>query len=171
MESIRLDLGCGPSGSGNVNVDIKRFKQKNFIRADAHHLPFQPQIFDFIQMYEVLEHVNFPYDVLVEVRRCLKSGGELEISIPNVWYWKRWLRWIKRKNTLFSLLRTGDHKQAWDVYDFYSLAVQTELQIRKAEFWNRYGNEGRSKIEKAVGRIIPSNLGKYHLRILLIKAS
>src|SRR4051812_35880392 len=40
-------------------------------------LPFADNSFDFVNMGEVIEHVEKPEDVLAEVRRVLRNGGKV----------------------------------------------------------------------------------------------
>lgn len=66
---------------------LKRSKEKGiraqFMRVDAHYLPFENNSFDCVVLAEVLEHVYSPYRVLEEVRRVLAPDGILIISVPN----------------------------------------------------------------------------------------
>lgn len=55
----------------------------DYIRLDAHFLPFKNGCFDCVVITEVLEHVYSPYRVLEEVHRVLAPSGKLVISVPN----------------------------------------------------------------------------------------
>lgn len=46
-------------------------------------LPFTDESFDFVLSQQVLEHVNDPERVLVEIKRVLRPGGEVLIAAPN----------------------------------------------------------------------------------------
>jgi SAM-dependent methyltransferase len=48
-----------------------------------HPLPFQPERFDLVVSFEVLEHLFAPADAVVELRRVLKKGGHFIGSVPN----------------------------------------------------------------------------------------
>src|SRR5690606_33049497 len=54
-------------------------------RADATQLPFADNTFDKIICSEVLEHLPDYQQVLAEIRRVLKPGGLLAISVPRAW--------------------------------------------------------------------------------------
>lgn len=60
--------------------------------ADACRLPFPADAFDLVAMFDVIEHVASPFDVLVEVRRVLSSSGSAVITTPNLVGLDRWLR-------------------------------------------------------------------------------
>ncbi len=62
------------------------------ICGDACKLPFRANAFDLVAMFDVIEHVASPFDVLVEVRRVLALGGSMIITTPNLVGLDRWLR-------------------------------------------------------------------------------
>jgi len=96
-----LDLGCGDgsvtqlySQKGTVTgVDISerallRCKSKGVSETIKHDLnvvplPFNDATFDYVILTDVLEHVIDPLTLLEEVRRILRSGGSLIVSVPN----------------------------------------------------------------------------------------
>lgn len=55
------------------------------LNADCLHLPFPDQIFDVVICAEVLEHLPDYHGVLLEIRRVLKKGGTLALSVPSYW--------------------------------------------------------------------------------------
>ena len=58
----------------------------NVICADVEQLsfPWAPESFDYVIMGDVLEHLRNPADVLRKVRRVLKRGGHIVVSMPNM---------------------------------------------------------------------------------------
>jgi len=96
-----LDLGCG-TGEGTsriyaegmtviaadlstemVRTAVRRFPVLQGCVADAAGLPFESERFDIVQSLGVLEYIG-PYERAVrELRRVLKPGGTLVISVPN----------------------------------------------------------------------------------------
>ncbi len=96
-----LDLGCG-TGEGTsriyaegmtvvatdlspamVRAAVRRFPVLQGCVADATGLPFGSERFDIVQSLGVLEYIG-PYErALREMRRVLKRGGILVLSVPN----------------------------------------------------------------------------------------
>jgi len=88
-----LDVGCGNAGlaKGDVNVDFFREGRnvqvgeqlvgevcnpkliKNFVVADACHLPFKNECFSLVYSSHVIEHVNKPELMLSEMFRVAKN--------------------------------------------------------------------------------------------------
>lgn len=54
-------------------------------QTDATRLPFADNSFDKIICSEVLEHIDNYTGVLQEIKRVLKPGGVLAISVPRAW--------------------------------------------------------------------------------------
>ena len=51
--------------------------------ADAQHLPFPSNTFDFAAALHSLEHIGNPRKALEEVRRVLRRGGWFYLGVPN----------------------------------------------------------------------------------------
>jgi ubiquinone/menaquinone biosynthesis C-methylase UbiE/spore maturation protein CgeB len=126
-----LDVGCsqgitclllGREGFDCTGVDIeepavRRAQQDlekeephvrervRFLRADAARLPFEDGHFDTVLLCEILEHLTHPQRILLEVRRVLKDGGKLVITVP------------------YGLLAHQDHKRV-----FYHISLLETLQ-------------------------------------------
>jgi SAM-dependent methyltransferase len=57
------------------------------LQMDARRIPFRSE-FDVVGLFDVLEHIDADTDVLEEVRRALKPGGGLLITVPqHMWLW------------------------------------------------------------------------------------
>jgi SAM-dependent methyltransferase len=93
-----LDFGCGskpyeplfPNATRYVGVDLEQSGHNHQTSTidfyyDGEHLPFADCCFDAIVSFEVFEHVFNLEEVLSEIRRVLKTGGNLLLSIPFVW--------------------------------------------------------------------------------------
>jgi SAM-dependent methyltransferase len=97
-----LDVGCG---AGSVAKAVKRERPDlevfacdlsrstlavasaapegvDFRLATAERLPFPDGEFDFVWIFDVLEHIADPDPVLHEVRRVLRKGGGFHIVLP-----------------------------------------------------------------------------------------
>jgi SAM-dependent methyltransferase len=71
-----------------VGIDplIKLFKDRidpdvQFCKAIGERLPFRDDVFDIILCINVLDHCISPLNVLEEIKRCLKKGGLLVLSV------------------------------------------------------------------------------------------
>jgi 2-polyprenyl-6-hydroxyphenyl methylase / 3-demethylubiquinone-9 3-methyltransferase len=58
-------------------------KKINLILGDVTKMPFKDNFFDKIYSSEVLEHVPNDKKAIEEIRRVLKKGGKLLITVPN----------------------------------------------------------------------------------------
>lgn len=146
-----LNAGCGGKTNdracflGDVRIDIKHFPPVTSLM-DAHFLGFKDSVFDKIVCFEVLEHLNSPIKALGELRRVLKENGEITISVPNVWYWRRIVRTLIKQHKVLEKIPTSDHKQAWDVIEFHNLAYQAGLKITDVK-WLDWYPKGKLKLE------------------------
>lgn len=80
----RWNLYIGGAGSfvkGYVNVDLFPMPGVDVV-ADAHELPFPPDLFQRIECDAVLEHVKSPDRVMREIERVLAPGGFAHIVTP-----------------------------------------------------------------------------------------
>ena len=78
---LMLDLGCDhrdfaePCGGTNLEyVGMDYQGTKPDLLGDAHSLPFQDNVFDFVISIAVLEHLRHPLVAMREVYRVLKPG-------------------------------------------------------------------------------------------------
>jgi methionine biosynthesis protein MetW len=119
-----LDVGCGDGGTsgvwlnervaGYVGVDISesaiRMASERGLDvrliADAAELPFPDGSFDLVVCTEVLEHLFEPQRALGEIRRVLRPGGQMIVTVPNLAHWRNRLdlavlgRWNPRGDHL-----------------------------------------------------------------------
>jgi SAM-dependent methyltransferase len=105
-----LDLGCGhqllpdwmPSSQQEeaallrrprlfigIDADAPSLQKNNVARhlvvGNIEMLPFRDETFDLVTANMVIEHVRQPVDLLREVQRVLKPGGEFLFHTPNLW--------------------------------------------------------------------------------------
>jgi len=92
-----LDIGCGtrpyaliydPLVEMSVGTEVT-YSPHGLQDADvicpAERLPFTDASFDTVLCTEVLEHTRYPFAVLLEIRRVLKPGGYLLLSVPFIY--------------------------------------------------------------------------------------
>jgi SAM-dependent methyltransferase len=104
---VALDVGCGDGRTSGpwllehaatyTGVDIsepavataRALGLNALLIEDACELPFPPESFDVAVAIEVFEHLFAPHDACVEIRRVLRPGGRLVVTVPNVAHWKQ----------------------------------------------------------------------------------
>lgn len=70
---VATDLGVGDARWNYGNLDAL---------GELRRLPFRDGAFDAVLCTQVLEHVEWPREVVGELRRILKEGGTLYITVP-----------------------------------------------------------------------------------------
>jgi predicted SAM-dependent methyltransferase len=136
-----LNVGCGGREGdkrvnfGDVRIDVIPFSNVTH-RVDAHKLPQSwTGKFSLIVCETALEHFISPYTALGEMSRVLQPGGEIQIIVPNVHYWRRIYRSFNPRYTVLqNPVNPPDHKQAWDLIEIRNLAFQFNLYVVKHEF-------------------------------------
>lgn len=80
-----LNAGAGTTpveaGSVQVRIDIQLHNRPDLC-ADLHRLPFPNETFDAVFSIAVLEHCRRPWVAMRELRRVLRPGGHLLLSLP-----------------------------------------------------------------------------------------
>lgn len=84
---VLLHIGCGDiNASGFINIDARPQPHVHILTTNLHRLAMIPDnTADLIYMSHVLEHVSHRdmVSTLREMRRMLKTGGVLRISVPD----------------------------------------------------------------------------------------
>ncbi len=86
-----LDVGSGANPHGDVNLDMytgysphaEMNVKKPTIRADAHYLPFQNEMFIGVHCSHTLEHLTKPEVALREMLRVLQKYGRATFEVPD----------------------------------------------------------------------------------------
>lgn len=86
-EPMRLHVGCGDvNAQGFINVDARPKPHVHIVTTDLFRLDMvPPDTVDLVYMSHVLEHVGHREVVatLKEMRRILRAGGVLRVSVPD----------------------------------------------------------------------------------------
>ncbi len=98
MKGSILDFGCGAKPyavlfencSEYIGIDIDvsghdHINENIDVYYDGKHIPFEDERFDNVFSSEVFEHIADPEDIIPEIRRVLKTGGYLLVTVPFVW--------------------------------------------------------------------------------------
>jgi 2-polyprenyl-3-methyl-5-hydroxy-6-metoxy-1,4-benzoquinol methylase len=90
-----LSLGCtivaADIDAGDLAV-MREYIARNGVSGvtplqyDGTHLPLPDASFDAVVSFQVLEHVTDEAVALREIRRVLKPGGDLVLSVPHKWW-------------------------------------------------------------------------------------
>ena len=89
-----LDVGCGTKpyypffkekSETYIGVDVDSALNADVVCV-SENLPFANETFDVIVCTQVLEHVNDPKRVIVEMHRVLKGGGLIILSTHGIWF-------------------------------------------------------------------------------------
>jgi SAM-dependent methyltransferase len=141
-----LDAGCGEGFVAEIllrqmpglkltgfdfnpeSVEIARAKSPDatFVEASIFHIPFEPNSFDLVGCFEVLEHQTDPGGALKELARV--SNRHVIISVPHEPYFCL-ANAVRGKN--LDIRPRGsdpDHKQFWTRKDFGTFVAQ-ELDV------------------------------------------
>lgn len=98
MKGRLLDFGCGNKPykhylkvDAYIGIDIQKIghdhsQEQIEIFYDGKTIPLESASFDSVFSSEVFEHVFNLNDILKEINRVLKTGGNLLITLPFVWY-------------------------------------------------------------------------------------
>lgn len=70
----------------SLDIEAREFWNEingDFVKGDAHNLPFGNSTFDLVTCYELLEHVSSDEEVVKEIHRVLKRGSPLLVQVPH----------------------------------------------------------------------------------------
>lgn len=96
LKGLVLDVGCGIGDylefrKNTIGVDINPFlveicknKKLNSKLMQGDILPFQANKFDGVILDNVLEHIENPEKIILEIRRVLKNSHFLVVGVPGI---------------------------------------------------------------------------------------
>jgi len=122
-----LDVGCGQrpyenlfETTGYVGLEIDTQENRKTKKADIFYdgnvFPFKDGEFDGVVANQVFEHVFYPDRFLGEVRRVLRDGGMLLMTVPFIW---------------------DEHEKPYDFARYTSYALETMLTRNGFEILRR----------------------------------
>lgn len=81
--------------SDAIKYGKKKYPTLSFSVADAHKLPYKAATFDLVVCTEVLEHVEDPLHVVLEIKRVLRKNGQaiIELDSGSVLFSIVWFLW------------------------------------------------------------------------------
>jgi SAM-dependent methyltransferase len=149
-----LDVGCG---AGSVAKAVKRERPDlevfgcdlsesalatagvdsggvDFRPATAERLPFGDGEFDFVWIFDVLEHVDDPELVLREVHRVLKPGGGFHIVLPLEGQPRTLYRLVGCGTRWTAKVRHGGHIQIFSADRFKSVSAACGLPVTRTRW-------------------------------------
>ena len=155
LKGIVADIGCGVGieidliqhisdfvVGIDIDLDLLKIGKKHLhsekvdlIAGDAYKLPFKKRSFDVIVMFDVLEHLNNPLEVLSYLSTILKEGGLLILGVPSKYalgeVLQRFLHFldeIKRVKLLWNV----HHVNFFDVASLKDLGDKSGFHVRQA---------------------------------------
>lgn len=141
-----LDIGCGLGYFSKIacgfgfevyGIDISRYaikQAKKIVDADffcvdvQNSLPFKDAFFDVVTMFDVIEHLEKPYNALREIHRLLKTNGIFVVTTPNV---DSLSRRIKKEKWIGFSDKT--HFTLYTVHSLKSVLNKSGFHVLKAE--------------------------------------
>lgn len=157
-----LDIGCA---TGGITSYLRRYGVVNAIErdeyatgmarkrgvsvtlGDAHALPYRPESFDVVTLFDVLYHRDIrPETVLSEALRVLKSGGYLIITdCAHPWLWSEHDRVMHARCRFTVQSLTEDIEQSGFVMRWWSyLYSSTFLPFAASRILSKFRYTGQS---------------------------
>ena len=173
-----LDVGCSNGELGAsllaavpgrkvVGIDFDRdFREQaetrldEFIHADINHLDwektFSKNRFDCLIFADVLEHLADPWGHLASACACLRPGGSVVVSLPNIRhvsaFYSIFVRGTFPRNSRGIFDRT--HFRWFTVRDATALLSEAGLQVEKYDFNLRVRDRGGGMLNKIAGKVL-----------------
>lgn len=78
-----VNISCGPTDGGGLNLDIIERDVKNFVKIkDIYNLPYKDNQFNHVISSHTIEHVKDPVRFFNELRRISKN---VTLLVPPIW--------------------------------------------------------------------------------------
>jgi SAM-dependent methyltransferase len=169
-----LDAGCGSgrnmvelarvgavTGVELADASAQRARQRNVgsvVQGSVTDLPFEDDSFDLAVCLDVIEHLDDDRAALRELRRVIRPGGKLLVTVPAYqWLWSEHdeVNHHRRRYTKRTLL-TAVSDSGWDVESttyFNSLLLPLAIAYRSLSRVLRSRDEPASDLGRTPGRL------------------
>jgi len=142
---VLCDLGCGPSAyllnllkakiEKGVGIDkkIKQISKENLKLINFEiqkQIPLPDESINCLTMLAVLEHLDYPEQILKECWRVLKKNGYLIITVPSP-IADPVLNFLAYKLKLIENKEIDDHKHYFSIKKLDEILKQTGFQVLK----------------------------------------
>lgn len=117
-----------------VHYAQNEYSKINFKVADAHRIPYERNSFNVVICTEVLEHVDNPKDVLLEIKRVLKKDGAtiIELDSGSLLFSIAWFVWRQFKGKIWN----DAHLHSFNVEKLEDLLKSCNFRIVQKKKFN-----------------------------------
>jgi len=108
-----LNVGCGNDDYGTDRIDLMESETTTKVYDIEEGLPYEENTFDEVFCQYVWEHIKNPYNLLLEMKRVCKVGGEIHVITDNAGYILFHVKWRGRDyhgNYVDAIERTENNK-------------------------------------------------------------
>ena len=175
---VLVHIGCGKIDSPEfINVDARPFAHVHIVTDDITSLSdFSNGTVDLVYMCHILEHIkgNDLKDVLLEMKRVLKDGGILRLSVPDfdklIDVYKASGKDINRISRQLMGGQDSEYNIHFSVFNYQRLSeLLKEVGFNKVVSWDP-GNCQYHNFKDRVSRELKVN-GKKHMISLNLEAT
>ncbi len=112
-------------------VSVKYIHQRYLIEKT---LSWENDFFGCVTMLAVLEHLNYPREILREIHRILRPGGVLVLTTPT-WLAKPILEFLAFRLGWIDTGSIRDHKRYFSKQELRELLEQCGFKVRRAAYF------------------------------------
>ena len=117
------------------SMDIGRGDTRTKLSGKKCHLPFENESFEIVTLLSVLEHLNHPFEMLLEIQRVLRPGGIALLTVPSHLA-KPILEFLAYRLGVVSEAEIRDHKRYYNKADIKALVEKTQnLKLEKHRYF------------------------------------
>ena len=128
---LTLDIGCGGTPHGDVNVDLYtefiHVRGRSLLKSDAHYLPFKKGVFDIVFCSNLLEHL---INLALAVKEMIRvSRGKIILYVPNGHYWRRVFQFHDGLTSVLTKKVPALHLFGWSFFEFRGFLTEFGLPV------------------------------------------